>query len=38
MAATVLATVAARLEREGRLLGAAGAPIERPPMSSVKVA
>jgi glucosyl-3-phosphoglycerate synthase len=38
MAATVLATVAARLEREGRLLGAAGAPIERPPLSSVKVA
>jgi glucosyl-3-phosphoglycerate synthase len=38
MAATVLATIAARLEREGRLQGAAGAPLERPPLSSVKVA
>jgi glucosyl-3-phosphoglycerate synthase len=38
MAATVLATIAARLEREGRLQGAAGAPLERPPLASVKVA
>jgi glucosyl-3-phosphoglycerate synthase len=38
MAATVLATIAARLEREGRLQGAAGAPLERPPLVSVKVA
>jgi glucosyl-3-phosphoglycerate synthase len=38
MAATVLATIASRLEREGRLRGAAGAPPERPPLASVKVA
>lgn len=38
MAATVLATIASRLEREGRLRGATGAPIERPPLASVKVA
>jgi glucosyl-3-phosphoglycerate synthase len=38
MAATVLATIAIRLEREGRLQGAAGAPPERPPLASVKVA
>jgi glucosyl-3-phosphoglycerate synthase len=38
MAATVLATIASRLEREGRLRGAEGAPLERPPLASVKVA
>jgi glucosyl-3-phosphoglycerate synthase len=38
MAATVLATIANRLEREGRLHGAEGAPQERPPLASVKVA
>jgi glucosyl-3-phosphoglycerate synthase len=38
MAATVLATVASRLEREDRLRGAAGAPLERPALASVKVA
>ena len=37
MARTVLATVAARLQREGRLLQAAAhpAPVERPPLASV---
>jgi glucosyl-3-phosphoglycerate synthase len=38
MAATVLATLAGRLEREGRLQGAEGAPPERPALASVKVA
>jgi glucosyl-3-phosphoglycerate synthase len=38
MAATVLATIASRLEREGRLRGAEGEPPERPPLASVKVA
>jgi glucosyl-3-phosphoglycerate synthase len=38
MAGTVLATLAGRLEREGRLQGAEGAPPERPPLASVKVA
>ena len=40
MAATVLATIARRLEREGRLTGApvAGAPVERPPLAGVPVA
>jgi glucosyl-3-phosphoglycerate synthase len=38
MAATVLATLAGRLEREGRLEGAEGAPPERPPLTSVTVA
>jgi glucosyl-3-phosphoglycerate synthase len=41
MATTVLATVARRLEQEGRLEGvdgAASAPPERPPMRSVKIA
>jgi glucosyl-3-phosphoglycerate synthase len=39
MATTVLATVALRLEREGRLEGEVpGAPVERPPLGSVKVA
>lgn len=39
MAATVLATVAVRLEREGRLSppAAAGAPLERPPRAAVSV-
>jgi glucosyl-3-phosphoglycerate synthase len=35
MAATVLATVAARLREEGRLQGFAGGPVERPPLASV---
>jgi glucosyl-3-phosphoglycerate synthase len=38
MAVTVLATIASRLEREGRLRASGGAPVERPAMSSVKVA
>jgi glucosyl-3-phosphoglycerate synthase len=38
MAATVLATIASRLEREGRLAGVGGAPLERPPLASVRVA
>jgi glucosyl-3-phosphoglycerate synthase len=38
MAATVLATLAGRLEHEGRLQGAEGAPFERPPLASVTVA
>jgi glucosyl-3-phosphoglycerate synthase len=38
MAATVLATIARRLEQEGRLRGVEGAPLERPPFASVKVA
>jgi glucosyl-3-phosphoglycerate synthase len=38
MAATVLATIASRLEREGRLRGGSAAPTERPPLASVKVA
>jgi glucosyl-3-phosphoglycerate synthase len=38
MAATVLATLAGRLEHEGRLQGAEGAPPERPPLASVTVA
>ncbi len=40
MAATVLATVARRLEREGRLTGppVTGAPVERPPLAGVPVA
>jgi glucosyl-3-phosphoglycerate synthase len=38
MAATVLATLAGRLEHEGRLQGAEGAPLERPPLASVTVA
>ena len=40
MAATVLATIARRLEREGRLTGTpvAGAPVERPPLAGVPVA
>jgi glucosyl-3-phosphoglycerate synthase len=38
MAATVLATLAGRLEHEGRLRGAEGAPLERPPLASVTVA
>jgi len=35
MAATVLATIAARLQREGRLAELAEVPIERPPLASV---
>jgi glucosyl-3-phosphoglycerate synthase len=38
MAATVLATIAARMEREGRLADVDGAPVERPPLRSVTVA
>jgi glucosyl-3-phosphoglycerate synthase len=38
MAATVLATLAGRLEDEGRLQGAEGVPPERPPLASVTVA
>jgi glucosyl-3-phosphoglycerate synthase len=38
MALTVLATVARRLEREGRLQDVAGGPVERPPLHSVPVA
>jgi glucosyl-3-phosphoglycerate synthase len=38
MAATVLATLAGRLEDEGRFKGAEGAPPERPPLGSVTVA
>jgi glucosyl-3-phosphoglycerate synthase len=38
MAATVLATIARRLEQEGRLQAVAGAPVERPPLASVPVA
>jgi glucosyl-3-phosphoglycerate synthase len=37
MAATVLATIAQRLRREGRLLGVDGELIERPPLASVAV-
>jgi len=38
MAATVLATIAARLEQDGRLQPVGGAPLERPPLVSVSVA
>jgi glucosyl-3-phosphoglycerate synthase len=38
MAATVLATIARRLEWEGRLQAVGGAPVERPPLASVQVA
>jgi glucosyl-3-phosphoglycerate synthase len=38
MASAVLATIAQRLEREGRLRGLEGGPIERPPLASVTVA
>jgi glucosyl-3-phosphoglycerate synthase len=38
MALTVLATIARRLEQEGRLEGVAGAPVERPPVRSATVA
>jgi glucosyl-3-phosphoglycerate synthase len=39
MAGTVLATIARRLEQDGRLhgVGGAGAPVERPPLASLKV-
>jgi hypothetical protein len=35
MAATVLATIAQRLRREGRLQGVDGELVERPPLASV---
>jgi glucosyl-3-phosphoglycerate synthase len=38
MAATVLATIASRLAREGRLKGVDGGPVERPALESVTVA
>ncbi len=38
MAATVLATIAQRLQREGRLQGVPEGPLERPPLASVTVA
>jgi len=38
MAGTVLATIARRLEQEGRLQAVQGAPPERPPLASVTVA
>jgi glucosyl-3-phosphoglycerate synthase len=38
MAFTVLATIARRLEQDGRLTGAEGAPVERPPLASLTVA
>ena len=38
MAATVLATIAHRLEQEGRLQPVGGAPLERPPLASVTIA
>jgi glucosyl-3-phosphoglycerate synthase len=38
MASAVLATVARRLEREGRLRGIDGGPVERPPLVGVSVA
>ena len=38
MASTVLATIARRLEREGRLQGIDVGPVERPPLASVSVA
>jgi glucosyl-3-phosphoglycerate synthase len=38
MAATVLATIARRLEQEGRMQAVDGAPLERPPLASLPVA
>jgi glucosyl-3-phosphoglycerate synthase len=38
MAATVLSTIARRLEQDGRLQGFGGGPVERPPLRSVSVA
>jgi glucosyl-3-phosphoglycerate synthase len=38
MALTVLATIARRLEQDGRLLGVEGSPVERPPLAGVTVA
>jgi hypothetical protein len=38
MAATVLSTIARRLERDGRLHGVGAGPVERPPLQSVNVA
>jgi glucosyl-3-phosphoglycerate synthase len=37
MASTVLATIARRLESEGRLQAVGGAPLERPPLASASV-
>jgi hypothetical protein len=37
MARTVLATVARRLEQEGRLGAVEGVPVERPPLSSLAI-
>jgi glucosyl-3-phosphoglycerate synthase len=38
MATAVLATIASRLEREGRLRGVGGAPVERPPLAGLAAA
>ena len=38
MAVSVLATIARRMEREGRLAGVQNAPLERPPLRSIVVA
>ena len=38
MATTVLATIARRLEREGRMQPVGGGPVERPPLASAAVA
>jgi glucosyl-3-phosphoglycerate synthase len=38
MATTVLATIARRLEQEGRMQAVGGAPLERPPLASLPVA
>ncbi len=38
MAGTVLATIARRLEQDGRLRAVGGAPLERPPLATVSVA
>jgi glucosyl-3-phosphoglycerate synthase len=38
MARTVLATIARRVEQEGRLHDVGGAPVERPPLASIPVA
>jgi len=34
----VLATIARRLEQDGRMHAVGGAPVERPPLASVRVA
>jgi glucosyl-3-phosphoglycerate synthase len=38
MAATVLATIVRRLEQDGRMQPVGGAPVERPPLASVRIA